>query len=71
MSFEKPTGEELREAERLKALCDKPVDLTDPDCPPADFTDREWRRGLPNFWGNREFLCTANEERQSDGIQLR
>ena len=43
MSFEKPTGDELGEAERLKALCDKPIDLTDPDCPPADFIDREFQ----------------------------
>ena len=71
MSFEKPTGDELGEAERLKTLCDKPIDLTDPDCPPADFIDREWHRGLPNFWVNHEFLHSANEEQQSAGIQLR
>ncbi|GHS87314.1 hypothetical protein AGMMS49957_06950 [Synergistales bacterium] len=49
MSFYAPTEEERKEVARLEALRDQPIDLTDPDCPPADFVNMKWHRGLPAF----------------------
>jgi hypothetical protein len=51
MESKRPTKEDF---ERLNARRGEPIDLTDTDCPPADFVNMKWHRGLPTFLENKK-----------------